>query len=342
MRSQYRDKSNGTWENPEILIVDDDEEFLSELHEYIESFGYICHTSTTGVDALKVISTNLNIGIVITDVRLPIMDGVELLDRLHSGALRERGIQAILVTGHPNLDDLVHGLDKNVVNYLVKPINPDALKESISLSEYNYNEHLQHTMFDPDDDNMTDSFVNKLTIYNNVVGQIRGKERPDEQVVDFESLNFPVLVSPLSYQLRPVQSGSAVLDYSGIIHSTPEQLFRSFSILVLANQNFLSNSLSQEALLIVREMLQCENSRKLSFMTSLCTATQLPQATLERKINELEELKIVEKRHDTRSRRRSFVVFTETGRRRLRKFLASMRLCGEFNPDPFEAGNAGD
>jgi CheY-like chemotaxis protein len=86
-----------------ILVVDDDEAVLRSTVRTLEFLGYPALPAETGGEALSLIASRLDIGLVLADLAMPGMDGVELARAI--GA-RRPGLPVIIVTGHGDLENL--------------------------------------------------------------------------------------------------------------------------------------------------------------------------------------------------------------------------------------------
>ena len=82
-----------------ILIVDDEENERTGLAELVSSWGYRANTARDGVEGLEK-ATQWSPSIVVTDLKMPRMGGIELLERL---AEVSQAMAVILVTAHPSL-----------------------------------------------------------------------------------------------------------------------------------------------------------------------------------------------------------------------------------------------
>jgi CheY-like chemotaxis protein len=108
-----------------ILCVDDEESILKCLVRLLEPEGYIVLTAANGQVALKVLEAN-NVDLVITDQRMPIMDGSWLLRNVKK---QYPGILSIMLSGYSDFDALVRALnDGEVFHFLTKPWDNDELK----------------------------------------------------------------------------------------------------------------------------------------------------------------------------------------------------------------------
>jgi len=106
-----------------ILVVDDDQGILDSTKQILEIDGYEVETATTAGDGLKKIeSTFFNLALF--DIKLPDMEGTELLEKAHK--LRPR-MKKIMVTGYASLENSVISLNAGADAYILKPVDPDML-----------------------------------------------------------------------------------------------------------------------------------------------------------------------------------------------------------------------
>ncbi len=117
----------GKVERGVVLAVDDDQESLGILKELLEMSGYPVVTATSGREGIEVFQQE-SPHLVITDIRMPNMDGLELLRRI--GEI-ESSVPVILVTGFGDLDNALAALRRGAYDFLQKPINPDILLNTV-------------------------------------------------------------------------------------------------------------------------------------------------------------------------------------------------------------------
>ena len=121
--------------NIKILVVDDDQSIRTTMKVILEDEGYIVDLAATGSEAIqKTEKTAYNLALL--DIRLPDMEGVELLKLMKENVPRTR---KIMVTGYPSMQNAITALNKNADAYLVKPVNVEKLlrtvKEQLKLQE---------------------------------------------------------------------------------------------------------------------------------------------------------------------------------------------------------------
>ena len=110
-----------------ILIVDDDENIRNTLKAILEDEGYVVDAAVTGGDAIqKTQKTTYNVALL--DIRLPDMEGVDLLKLIKDSVPRTR---KIMLTGYPSMQNAIAALNKNADAYLVNPIEIENLLATV-------------------------------------------------------------------------------------------------------------------------------------------------------------------------------------------------------------------
>jgi DNA-binding NtrC family response regulator len=113
---------------PTILMVDDDEAILTSFARILGQHGYDVETAVTGYEAIERCN-NGSYDVALLDIRLPDMDGTQLLEQLH--AVRDTMI-IIMVTGYASLDSAMQSLLLGANAYVLKPVDPDELLKVIA------------------------------------------------------------------------------------------------------------------------------------------------------------------------------------------------------------------
>ncbi len=107
-----------------VLIVEDEENERSGLAELISAWGYRTETAKDGLEGLDKVST-WSPGIVVTDFRMPRMDGMELLQRL----AEQPQLAVVLLTAQGSIDVAVDAMKAGAYDFLQKPVDPARLKQ---------------------------------------------------------------------------------------------------------------------------------------------------------------------------------------------------------------------
>ncbi|MBN1969175.1 MAG: sigma-54-dependent Fis family transcriptional regulator [Candidatus Delongbacteria bacterium] len=116
-----------------ILIVDDVKENIIALSDFLDTVGYNTYRASNGVEALKIVDEN-DINLVISDIRMPEMDGFTLLETLKK-SVKYNLIPIILVTAFGDIENAVNAMKNGAYDYLLKPIDINELYEKIKRIE---------------------------------------------------------------------------------------------------------------------------------------------------------------------------------------------------------------
>jgi putative nucleotidyltransferase with HDIG domain len=113
-------------DNPiKLLVVDDEEAIREVIEEYFMRKGYEVYTAENGADALDVINEVPQIACIFTDINMPVMDGLELAERIRQ---IENTLPVVVMTGYPSLENTIQTLKNGVVDYLIKPVNLEQME----------------------------------------------------------------------------------------------------------------------------------------------------------------------------------------------------------------------
>ena len=111
-----------------ILLVDDDKDFLELLSRYVASFGYEFETAEDGEQALEKILVKKCYSVVITDMMMPNMDGMELIIHLNN---RVPALDIIVLTGYSKTYTFTDVISAGATDFIEKPINKEELKAKL-------------------------------------------------------------------------------------------------------------------------------------------------------------------------------------------------------------------
>ena len=104
-------------EQLKMMLVDDEERFLSTTRKLLEKKGFDVQTASSGGEALEMLRTS-PVHVVVLDVKMPGMDGVATLREIKR---QFPMIEVIMLTGHATVESAVDGLKSGAVDYLMKP-----------------------------------------------------------------------------------------------------------------------------------------------------------------------------------------------------------------------------
>jgi len=122
---------------PRILIVDDEEALLETLARAARARGYEAATAREGEEAWALLCTQ-PFDVVVTDLRMPGVDGPELMERIWSNGMPAR---VIVITGFATLEAAIECLRKGAVDFLVKPCEMETFLKSVEKALARPNAH---------------------------------------------------------------------------------------------------------------------------------------------------------------------------------------------------------
>jgi signal transduction histidine kinase len=114
-----------------ILLVDDEEGIRKVLSLTLREAGYRVLTAKSGQEALEVFARERP-AVVLTDIKMPGMDGIEILRRIKS---LEPDAEVIMITGHGDIDLAIQSIKLDATDFVTKPINDDILEIALHRAE---------------------------------------------------------------------------------------------------------------------------------------------------------------------------------------------------------------
>ena len=111
-----------------LLIVDDEEPFVAAMSRRLTRRGYVVADASDGRSALNVLKNDASVEVVVLDVKMPVMDGIETLQairRFHPL------VEVIMLTGHATVESAIEGMKLGAFDYLMKPCDMDTLVKKV-------------------------------------------------------------------------------------------------------------------------------------------------------------------------------------------------------------------
>jgi DNA-binding response OmpR family regulator len=115
----------------EILLLDDDRTALSFLESVLTAAGFRCSIAADPSQALARVSTRREIALILSDIYMPGLTGLEFLHQLQTLKLNWRAPAVLFLTARPSLESAVDALRLGACDFLTKPIRPADLVSAI-------------------------------------------------------------------------------------------------------------------------------------------------------------------------------------------------------------------
>ena len=109
-----------------LLLVDDERAFLSTLGKRLEKRSLPHRSVYSGQEALDSLDEHPGTDVVVLDVKMPAMDGLETLKRIKA---KVPLVEVIMLTGHATVESAIEGLKSGAVDYLMKPADLEDIIE---------------------------------------------------------------------------------------------------------------------------------------------------------------------------------------------------------------------
>jgi len=297
-----------------VLIVDDDPAVLQVYGRVLARVGHRCTEVSDPNEVLGYLRGSTEYGVVITDLNMPALGGVELMRLVREQFAERSWLQLIVITGNASLESAIDSLRLDATEYLQKPVSATDLTRAVSraalraeasrllgasISRGEYLERLKEV----------------AAVAGQLVGQIRGLDplpAASTQVPEAEAEagaeadgdeSLPVLDA-----VRPVASKGATLKFIWQLQETRREVFRG-------------STLPESSWDILTELMSLELSGKRISVSGLCLAANCPVTTALRRIDELTDLGLIVKDPDPADARRLYVRMTEVGRSKMEEFL---------------------
>jgi DNA-binding NtrC family response regulator len=166
-----------------IAIVDDEKDMRQSISQWLALSGFDTETFASAEDALKGVSPDYP-GIVVSDIRMPGMDGMQLLRKLRSA---DSTLPVIMITGHGDVPMAVEAMRIGAFDFLEKPFNPDRMTELAKKAT-------QARRLALDNKALRRELSDGSSLMKKLIGQSGAMERLKEDILDLGQADGHVLI----------------------------------------------------------------------------------------------------------------------------------------------------
>ncbi len=110
-----------------VLVVDDEESLRHLLRVILESSGYVVLEAGNGEQAVSVLDEHPEVRIVLSDIRMPRLDGMGLLDRI-----KDRGLRVIMMSAYGSTETAIEALERGALDYISKPFRAEEIRACLN------------------------------------------------------------------------------------------------------------------------------------------------------------------------------------------------------------------
>jgi CheY-like chemotaxis protein/DNA-binding MarR family transcriptional regulator len=275
-----------------VLVVEDDPVTLENYSELLQRSGIAHRTSTSGSEGLSILDDDPSIDVIVTDLMLPDIDGLGVLNALRPLLAGRPWIQAIVVTGHPSMETAIQALRLEAVDFLTKPVVPSDLIAAVQRAR---------------------ARAFSMRFRDSKLSRSATAGRP--------SMDHSHALKSATGDGAP---GSA--DSPTGAPLTPDLVRRVIKARALRSRMFDASLFSDPAWDMLLDLMLAHLSGKQVYVTSLCIAAGVPIATAFRRIEDLAAKGLVTKTRDSKDTRRVFVELTEAGLQKMANYFGAVGL----------------
>lgn len=184
-----------------ILVVDDQPLIVEELCEFLENNGYRCVACESSHQAIERFSEDEQIGLVLCDLHMPGMDGIQLVQELQRLSGKHRAFEAIMLTGCADKQDVIKALRAGIADYYQKPIDLDELLEGVARQEVALQERQKSVQLGHLNQKLQYLSESINDLYQDLDKVRRGPHPPDpcdDEVSDRDRAEIPAIFNQLS------------------------------------------------------------------------------------------------------------------------------------------------
>lgn len=127
-----------------VLVVDDQPLIVDEISEFLQGCGYACVSCYSSREALERFREDHTIAIILCDLDMPGMNGIELVEAMKRVAGKTRIFESIMLTGRAEKQDVIKALRAGIADYYQKPVDLNELLEGVQRQEESLEERVKN------------------------------------------------------------------------------------------------------------------------------------------------------------------------------------------------------
>lgn len=308
----HAEKRNSEPENNfRLLIVDDDPLILSELVDTVEHSDFFVSCAGNGLEALACIDRDGPPDILLTDIMMPEMDGLELVSGLLAADTAGRHCAVIFTSGYDSVSHVASALRLNAVDYIEKPMSRIRVREAIDTARQNL------LLIRENEDKQRRLLTEMKTVRDHADALIENFAAPEPICAPFQ-LAKKDTSAQLAKKDTSAQEDNASVQFYGDYLASIRQMESA--------KNGIVGAVAGDAAIwsMLIELLRSHISNENVTVTNLCYVANCPQTSALRKIEQMEMAGLVERRLDDGDRRRRVVTLTDEGIERISSYLSSV------------------
>ncbi len=281
-----------------ILLVDDETALLDVLATALTDGGYHCLTATRAAAALDLLDNTPAIDVIVSDIRMPGMDGLALLATIRERFANRKWLQVIFVTGHATLDSAVAALRLDAVDFLHKPVRRDQLLDAVERAAAKAREHR-----------------GALDAWDQGRAQLQRLSDEARRLAEM------LTAFPAEAAAGPTP-GAALPADSGVLSNA--RLLELLQTRDIRTRYFTDKLFADPAWYMLLDLMESQLLGRQVSVSSLYLVSGVAASTASRRLDEMEEASLIERWDDPNDGRRQYARLTERSVELLNAYLHSL------------------
>lgn len=289
-------------ERATVLLVDDEVTLLGVLATALTDSGYQCLKANAAAVALNLLDRTTDIDVIVSDIRMPGMDGLALLEVIRERFADRKWLQVIFITGHATLNNTVAALRLEAVDFLHKPVRREELLAAVERAAAKAKEQ-------------------KYSIYAWNEGRERLERLSDEARRLTEMLtSFPGGGQPSAPISKIAPAGTKGQE------GTPsrERLLELLQTRDIRTRYFTDKLFADPAWYMLLDLMENMLLGRNVSISSLYIVSGVAASTASRRLDEMEEAGLVERWNDPDDGRRQYAKLTDRSVELLNAYLETL------------------
>lgn len=286
--------------NCSVLLVEDDESLLEAVDEGLSSVGYKCFPALDARNALKILDQVREIDVIVSDIGIPNMDGIEFIRTVRQQYREREWLQVVFLTGHATMIKSIEALRLEATDFLQKPVRLDQLQEVIAKAAEKAKDYRIRAI------HWKQSQERLCGLLTEMIGLTSTLKSPQTH------LRTHLLQSQLSDNNSHLPDNARMLE-----------LLRTWD---LKNRYFDNKIFMDPAWTMLRDLMINQLLEKKVSVSSIYIVAGVSAATAARRLEELETAGLVERSEDPFDGRRQNVSLTPKATRQMQEYLAALDI----------------
>lgn len=285
-----------------ILLIDDEPALLEAHRAILEEAGHICWTATSGDHALSLLKEHEAFAVVVSDLRMPGMDGLTFGAALRRDFAARPWLQLVFLTDLATLDSAISALRLGAVDFLAKPVDAAQLLAAITLAQAKAEQ--LHAATAPGAGQQLQALKAEVATLARDLMRFADNDaaEPTGTEAEHAAIDAVPTESEMTNMLRAVMRVRSA-----------------------RNPFFTNKRLGGQSWDMLLELALAKLEHRKLPVSSLCIASNLPQSTALRRIDDLQEAGLVSRFPDEQDARRDFVELSNTAMGPMHDWLRMLR-----------------